>query len=174
MKRLLLILLLSGCLAPETPQQSPCLALPLILDNITADTSYDRIECIGDHSENCGGLTGASEAACKAIAARDVARCEAIGSQMLEHRCKMKVRENIGYTPRTSECQNLPPQQMVWCIIWEAKADGDCLAIDETAYPDESRFCYARVRGEPNLCEAINDGIIEDLCLRSCRQPIST
>ncbi len=159
MRYLFLIILISGCLAQESCQD--LLIRPV---NKTMDQP-DLLDCIAQHElSDCTQFSGAARLSCLAISENDLSRCDAIPSEYIMQRCKAIVRDRIGYTPIPSNCSNLTGQALRWCLIYEAKTEAECLSIDESIYPDEARFCFARLYADEALCNPISDKIIKNLC----------
>ncbi len=135
----------------------------------TMENRFDRSECIialariTNDSTVCKHMAGNGEIACKASAKKDLGLCEAIVADEARQMCMQAATRR---DDDTESCEGIFGQDLVWCLIHNAKDDGECLGIDEGSYWDEAVFCHANARDDPVMCGRIGDNVIRNMCLK--------
>jgi hypothetical protein len=111
----------------------------------------------------CDGLEGSTRIICEAVAKDEHMICEGIPDGQRQYECLEwvgKFKEQDG----SIDCLSLTGDEMIWCLIHNAKDEGQCLHIDDRRHADEHIMCKAKAGGNIALCESVGDSIMRELC----------
>jgi hypothetical protein len=134
-------------------------------------SGFDRTSCLItlaaaiNSTKPCDSLFGTLKITCEAVAEKDTRICSEIPDNQTREKCEYHTLESLGIIHEKTDCTGESGEELVWCLIHNAKTPRECLWIDSEIYSDESTFCMAKSEGEVEACEKIEDAIMRNMCL---------
>ena len=126
MKKLVLLLLLCGCLQTS---ENDCLGFSIAEEN---QTHYDIIQCITENIDvlDCNEFSGDVKIHCIALQNKDTGHCVQ-EKTYLKQRCQQAIMNSKDYTFGTTDCEQFMGEQKQWCIAYEATQEKHCMQLNE-------------------------------------------